>query len=194
MATLGSARPSAAPSAGRVGARSGRAQAGPAARVSAALAAAAALSVLAGCNGDSTQGQEQIENDLARLSARLKRMESENRKLSTKVAELERILRRRAKLSPPVIPPREVVPPKGRGTGADRPGAPTEPRELTGDQFTRKVQKALKNAGLDPGPIDGKMGRLTTEAIRAFQRDNNLPETGRANEATQVLLWKYLPD
>ncbi len=194
MATLGSARPSAAPSAGRAGARAGRARAGPAARVSSALAAAAALWGLAGCNGDSTQGQEQIADDLARLSSRLKRMESENDRLSVKVAELERILRRRAKLSPPVIPPREVEPPKGRRTGGDTPGAPKERGELTGDEFTRKVQKALKKAGLDPGPIDGKMGRLTTEAIRAFQRDNNLPETGRANEATQVLLWKYLPD
>ncbi|MHC4201149.1 MAG: peptidoglycan-binding domain-containing protein [Planctomycetota bacterium] len=194
MATLGSARRSAAPSAGRAGARSDRARAGPGARVTAALAAAAALWGLAGCNGDSTQGQEQIENDLARLSSRLKRMESENRKLSTKVAELERILRRRAKLSPPVIPPREVVPPTGRRTDGDTPGAPKETRELTGDEFTRKVQGALKKAGLDPGPVDGKMGRLTTEAIRAFQRDNNLPETGRADKATWELLRKYLPD
>jgi hypothetical protein len=185
MATLGSARPSAAPSAGRAGA---------VARVSAALAAAAALSALVGCNGGPTQGQEQIESDLARLSSRLKRMESENERLSGKVAELERILRRRAKLAPPVIPPREVKPPKDRGTGADRPGTPKDPRELTGDQFTRKVQKALKKAGLDPGPMDGKMGRLTTEAIRAFQRDNNLPETGRADKATWDLLRKYLPD
>ena len=121
-------------------------------------------------------------------------MESENDRLSGKVAELERILRRRAKLSPPVIPPREVEPPKDRGTGADKPGAPKERDDLTGDEFTRKVQKALKKAGLDPGPVDGRMGRLTTEAVRAFQRDNNLPETGRANKATWDLLKKYLPD
>lgn len=36
----------------------------------------------------------------------------------------------------------------------------------------RDVQTALKNAGIDPGPVDGKMGQKTISAIRTFQQSN----------------------
>ena len=32
-----------------------------------------------------------------------------------------------------------------------------------------KVQKALKEKGFDPGPIDGLMGSRTSKALRDFQ-------------------------
>ena len=38
----------------------------------------------------------------------------------------------------------------------------------------RDVQTALKNAGHDPGPIDGIMGRLTRGAINSFQQEKGL--------------------
>jgi peptidoglycan hydrolase-like protein with peptidoglycan-binding domain len=52
----------------------------------------------------------------------------------------------------------------------------------------RQIQIALKNAGYAPGTIDGKMGRQTKDAIRAFQRANNLPVDGKIGKKTWALL------
>ena len=55
-------------------------------------------------------------------------------------------------------------------------------------ETVREVQTALKNHGLDPGPIDGAMGPKTMAALRSFQSQNNLPATGKLDEQTQVAL------
>jgi hypothetical protein len=41
-------------------------------------------------------------------------------------------------------------------------------------QTIASVQKALKKAGFDPGPIDGIIGKLTMEAVRSFQKEKGL--------------------
>ncbi|HLD83052.1 MAG TPA: peptidoglycan-binding domain-containing protein [Candidatus Omnitrophota bacterium] len=56
----------------------------------------------------------------------------------------------------------------------------------------RQVQIALKNAGYDPGRIDGRMGKQTRDAIRAFQKANNLAVDGRVGRETWNLLKEYL--
>ena len=56
----------------------------------------------------------------------------------------------------------------------------------------RQIQVALQNAGYHPGIIDGRMGRQTKEAIRAFQRANNLSVDGKAGKQTWALLKEYL--
>lgn len=38
----------------------------------------------------------------------------------------------------------------------------------------RQLQQALTDAGYSPGPVDGKSGGKTTEAMKKFQEDNNL--------------------
>ena len=45
---------------------------------------------------------------------------------------------------------------------------------MTGARIT-EIQVALKDAGYDPGPIDGVVGAQTMSAVNAFQRDNKLP-------------------
>ena len=50
------------------------------------------------------------------------------------------------------------------------------------------VQKALLHAGLDPGPLDGKIGKKTKSAIKQFQRNNNLSADGIVGEKTWILL------
>ena len=57
---------------------------------------------------------------------------------------------------------------------------------------TKDIQTALRNAGYDPGPIDGRMGRNTKEAIRVFQKSNNLSVDGRVGKKTWALLQEYL--
>jgi len=53
-----------------------------------------------------------------------------------------------------------------------------------GSGRVRAVQEALKTKGFDPGPIDGVKGPQTTQAVKDFQRAENLEVTGRADSAT----------
>jgi peptidoglycan hydrolase-like protein with peptidoglycan-binding domain len=39
----------------------------------------------------------------------------------------------------------------------------------------RKVQQALADAGLNPGPVDGISGARTVSAIESFQKQNDIP-------------------
>jgi peptidoglycan hydrolase-like protein with peptidoglycan-binding domain len=48
----------------------------------------------------------------------------------------------------------------------------------------KDVQRALVRAGFDPGPVDGRLGRKTKAAIKAFQRRNNLKADGIVGEKT----------
>ena len=57
---------------------------------------------------------------------------------------------------------------------------------------TKQIQVALRNAGYNSGRIDGRMGRQTREAIKAFQRANNLPADGKVGKKTWALLKEYL--
>ena len=38
-----------------------------------------------------------------------------------------------------------------------------------------QIQEALRDAGHDPGPIDGEIGQETMRAVNAFQRQRGLP-------------------
>lgn len=50
------------------------------------------------------------------------------------------------------------------------------------------VQRALKQAGFDPGPVDGRIGKKTKSAIKEFQRRHHLTADGIVGERT----WSYL--
>ena len=53
-----------------------------------------------------------------------------------------------------------------------------------------EVQKALVRAGYDPGPTDGRFGKKTKKAIKAFQRKNGLFADGIVGDKTWALLNK----
>mgnify|MGYP003288337398 CR=1 FL=1 len=57
-----------------------------------------------------------------------------------------------------------------------------------GAEQIRTAQKQLKEAGFDPGPIDGHLGQKTAQAIREYQKSNGLPATGQLDEPTKQLL------
>src|SRR4029078_3915430 len=48
----------------------------------------------------------------------------------------------------------------------------------------RRAQQALNAAGYNVGQPDGRIGTLTTKAIRKFQADNHLAVTGKFDGAT----------
>lgn len=54
----------------------------------------------------------------------------------------------------------------------------TETKQQDEKMIVTKVQKRLLDLGYDPGPVDGCMGPKTTEAIRAYQSDNQIPPSG----------------
>jgi len=54
---------------------------------------------------------------------------------------------------------------------------------LTGSSVLA-LQQALVQLGYDPGTPDGNFGAGTTQAVVAFQKDNNLPQDGLAGAKT----------
>ena len=51
-------------------------------------------------------------------------------------------------------------------------------------ELITKVQSALKDKGLDPGPIDGLMGPRTSSALRDFQIQNDIQVSGKIDKET----------
>lgn len=56
------------------------------------------------------------------------------------------------------------------------------------EQEVQQVQQALRAKGYEPGNVAVATDPKTREAIRDFQRDNNLPITGTLDERTAALL------
>ena len=52
----------------------------------------------------------------------------------------------------------------------------------------KDVQQALVRAGLEPGPVDGRMGKKTKAAVKEFQRSHHLRADGIVGEKTWSLL------
>ena len=51
-----------------------------------------------------------------------------------------------------------------------------------------QAQTELKAAGFDPGPVDGRLGPKTREALLAYQQAHNLRQTGTLDRATRQSL------
>ncbi|MFH1655629.1 MAG: peptidoglycan-binding domain-containing protein [Candidatus Omnitrophota bacterium] len=56
----------------------------------------------------------------------------------------------------------------------------------------KQIQRALKNAGFYQGPIDGKIGAKTKEAIVKFQKTKGFKADGIVGKRTSAALNKYL--
>ena len=56
----------------------------------------------------------------------------------------------------------------------------------------KEIQTALKNAGFDPGSLDGKVGPRTRQAIKDFQKSKGLVPDGVVGPKTWNLLGKNL--
>ncbi len=70
----------------------------------------------------------------------------------------------------------------------------TKPMSLVQTQADRNkdIQKALANAGLYTGPIDGKIGPKTKSAIIEFQKSKGLKADGKVGSKTWAELEKHL--
>ena len=64
---------------------------------------------------------------------------------------------------------------------------PSEPRVYGKDDYVR-IQKLLKQAGYDPGPVDGQWGPRTKRALSDFQKSAGLPPTGEPDPVSMEAL------
>jgi peptidoglycan hydrolase-like protein with peptidoglycan-binding domain len=66
--------------------------------------------------------------------------------------------------------------------------------QLAPDAATKnkQIQTALKNAGYDPGTIDGKLGAKSKKAIKDFQAANGLKADGKVGTKTWTKLSAYV--
>ncbi len=66
-------------------------------------------------------------------------------------------------------------------------------REDEGPFNAKDIQFAIRNAGFNPGSIDGKFGVQTRDAIAAFQIEKKLEVTHSINPETWSELKKHFP-
>ena len=67
---------------------------------------------------------------------------------------------------------------------AARPGTPPQPAP----RYVREAQRALRDLGYEPGPVDGVVGPRTREALTKYQRSEKIAVTGRLDPETMVRL------
>ncbi|MGZ6569372.1 MAG: peptidoglycan-binding domain-containing protein, partial [Solirubrobacteraceae bacterium] len=60
-------------------------------------------------------------------------------------------------------------------------------------QRVKELQRQLTLLGFGPGPVDGRYGLVTTEAVKRFQEANDLPADGVADPQTLSALRKSTP-
>jgi len=70
-------------------------------------------------------------------------------------------------------------------------GAKTASAKSSLKPSTREIQQALKNAGFYQGALDGKLGSMTREALREFQRVHGLTDDGIVGKQTWAKLSAY---
>jgi outer membrane murein-binding lipoprotein Lpp len=130
---------------------------------------------LSGCATQQRQKDLQMQglrNQVAALESQIQLKDDEIYSLKEELAKAET-------QGESAIPARQVNKKKVVGEVKSRPSV-------------KQIQIALQNAGYNPGAIDGKMGRQTREAIKDFQRANNLAADGKAGKNTWGLLGDYL--
>jgi len=76
----------------------------------------------------------------------------------------------------------------GSGTTGSSASKPMATNGQADADQVKSLQKALQEKGMDPGPIDGIIGPRTQAALRAYQKDQKLPETGRLDSQTREKL------
>jgi peptidoglycan hydrolase-like protein with peptidoglycan-binding domain len=60
----------------------------------------------------------------------------------------------------------------------------TDPEPQYSAQTVRSVQETLNHRGYKAGPVNGQMTQQTRTALRAFQKSENLEDSGRLNPGT----------
>jgi peptidoglycan hydrolase-like protein with peptidoglycan-binding domain len=82
-----------------------------------------------------------------------------------------------------------VPTPKPKPAQPTQPTKPaTEKAETLANNAILEAQKKLSRMGYYQGVLDGVYNQLLRAALWAFQKDEDLPQTGRLDERTRVEL------
>ena len=85
--------------------------------------------------------------------------------------------------------PEIIQRPGGVTPQAQTPQSPTPQAQMTvSPEEIRRAQEALKTKGYDPGAASGNLHAGTQDALRQYQKANNLPVTGVLDERTAETL------
>lgn len=142
------------------------------AQAGAGMLAVSVAVIISGCAGQKqTQEVNRLKADIGLLDQRVSQLE---RASLTQSAPME--WPSDAAVQPPQTP---VAVPIAPSTTIDTPSK-------------TQIQQALKNAGFYQGPIDGKIGSQTREAIQNFQAANGLKVDGVVGKQTWEKLSLYL--
>lgn len=87
-----------------------------------------------------------------------------------------------APVQPPIAPPATTSASNLQPSQATRSDAPFMP------MTNAEVQTQLNVLGYPVGAADGNMGKKTIDALKKFQKDNNLTQTGKADSQTVARL------
>ena len=134
--------------------------------------------LLGGCAGSRTR------QDLSRVQSQIGLLEE-------RIAQLERS----GDGAIAAMPIEPAVPVAGESVTAE--GRPSEAKssqasaKSSSKASTREIQEALKNAGFYQGSVDGKMGPVTREAVKEFQRVHGLNDDGVVGKQTWAKLSPY---
>ena len=131
---------------------------------------------LSGCAGGKT-------------SQALNRLQSQVGLLDQRVSQLERAggaWQASEVISEPATEPVQTV-----ATGAASAAGASKGITVTVKPSTREIQQALKNSGFYRGSLDGKMGPMTRESIKEFQRVHGLKDDGVVGKQTWTQLSTY---
>ena len=122
-----------------------------------------------------------------KMSQDVNRLKSQVGLLDQRVTQLERT---GEPWSSSALPePSEPVPAMAT---TPRPVSPSSARAAVSMKpSTRDIQQALKNSGFYQGAVDGKMGSLTREATKEFQRVHGLKDDGVVGKQTWAQLSSY---
>ena len=104
--------------------------------------------------------------------------------------ELSRLKYERQGVAVAIATPTRIEPVKDAGSDKRDIYDEVINSRLNAKERVKNIQIALKNAGLDPGEIDGRMGSKTKDAVMRFQRKNGLTADGVAGAKT----WEYLKE
>jgi outer membrane murein-binding lipoprotein Lpp len=130
---------------------------------------------LSGC----ATGRKQTETDLQGLKSQVSSLEAQLQAKDEELYSLKEELARSQEI-------RESAPVTKKA--ARRKYVP----EVKSRPSVKQIQAALLNAGYDPGPVDGKMGKKTRQAIRDFQAAHNLTVDGKVGKKTWSLMREYV--
>lgn len=61
-------------------------------------------------------------------------------------------------------------------------GDPVWKKASANSEVVRNIQAGLSNLGFEPGPVDGKIGPKTRDAIRQYQEKHSLLVDGKASK------------